>query len=93
MSVNDAGKELSDHPGRVTAFLVFLGAPPDDPRRGEGTLYSSHDFGEAPKKVFALNSSLVSVELVELQQGTEERPQNMPPQREESGYSLTQKYK
>lgn len=50
--VNDAGKELSDHPGRVAAFLDFLGAPPDDPRRGESTLYSSHDFGEAPKKVF-----------------------------------------
>lgn len=53
LSVNDAGKELSDHPGRVTAFLDFLGAPPDDPRRGESTLYSSHDFGEAPKKVFS----------------------------------------
>eukprot|EP00903_Cladosiphon_okamuranus_P014674 g13601.t1 len=49
--VNDAGKELSDHPGRVAAFLDFLGAPADDPRRGGATLYSSHDFGEAPKKV------------------------------------------
>ncbi len=49
--MNDAGKELSDHPGRVAAFLDFLGAPPDDPRRGGGTLYSAHDFGEAPKKV------------------------------------------
>lgn len=70
-SVNDAGKELPDHPGRVAAFLDFLGAPPDDPRRGEGTLYSSHDFGEAPKKVLSPELScgfsvgLASAELVE----------------------------
>lgn len=51
IQVNDAGKELSDHPGRVTAFLDFLGVGPDDPRRGGGTLYSSHLFGEAPKQV------------------------------------------
>lgn len=49
--VNDAGKELSDHPGRVSAFLDFLGVGDDDPRRGGSTLYSSHTFGEAPKKV------------------------------------------
>ncbi|CAM9492094.1 unnamed protein product, partial [Ectocarpus sp. 12 AP-2014] len=48
--VNDAGKELSDHPGRVSAFLDFLGVGDDDPRRGGSTLYSSHTFGEAPKK-------------------------------------------
>ncbi|CAN0473073.1 unnamed protein product, partial [Ectocarpus sp. 8 AP-2014] len=40
--VNDAGKELSDHPGRVSAFLDFLGVGDDDPRRGGSTLYSSH---------------------------------------------------
>ena len=49
--VNDAGKELSDHPGRVEAFLDFLGVGPEDPRRGAASLYSSHVFGEAPKQV------------------------------------------
>lgn len=49
-SVNDAGKELLDHPGRVDAFLDFLGAGKDDPRRGGARLYSSHEFGEAPRK-------------------------------------------
>lgn len=49
--MNDAGKELVDHPGRVEAFLDFLGAGQEDPRRGGGTLYSAHVFGEAPRKV------------------------------------------
>ncbi|CAM9491909.1 unnamed protein product, partial [Hapterophycus canaliculatus] len=48
--VNDAGKELSDHPGRVSVFLDFLGVGPEDPRRGGSTLYASHTFGEAPRK-------------------------------------------
>eukprot|EP00904_Undaria_pinnatifida_P005922 jgi/Undpi1/245/HiC_scaffold_1.g00242.m1 len=52
--VNDAGKELSDHPGRVEAFLDFLGVGPEDPRRGAASLYSSHVFGEAPKQVKVL---------------------------------------
>lgn len=50
-AVNDAGKELADHPGRVEAFLDFLGTGPDDPRRGGGKLYSAREFGEAPRKV------------------------------------------
>ena len=49
--VNDVGKRLSDHPGRVAVFLDFLGVGPEDPRRGGATLYASHVFGEAPKQV------------------------------------------
>ncbi|CAN0235295.1 unnamed protein product [Ascophyllum nodosum] len=56
--VNDVGKRLSDHPGRVAVFLDFLGVGPEDPRRGGATLYASHVFGEAPKQVKVITLDL-----------------------------------
>lgn len=61
--INDAGKRLSDHPGRVSVFLDFLGVGPEDPRRGGGTLYASHVFGESPRQVRRVFFSLCRQEV------------------------------
>ncbi len=42
---NDAGKEYPLKDESQKAFLDFLGAPEDDPRRQRQGVYGSHDFG------------------------------------------------